>query len=158
MTNDMSLNQAHNKSKPVSILIVDDDEEDVLLIKRCLGNSDCDFLVHTEPTGDEALAYLERLAESSNRPDVVLLDLNMPGKSGHETLEQIRNDPNLGFLPVVILTTSDQPSDMALAFENHAQCFATKPTSLEEYSRLVDKIFTFWQRAQQNTSCAGQPE
>ena len=130
--------------RPMRVLIVDDDERDVLLIKKALAASDWEFTVHTECTGDDALAYLRRVDPSVELPDVVLLDLNMPGRSGHEVLGELRSDPKTESLAVVIFTTSDQPCDMALAFQNRAQCFVTKPSTLAEFYQLVDQVLAFW--------------
>ena len=136
------------KCETINVLIVDDDEADVLLIKRSLEQSERHFFVHSEPTGEHALTYLDQVGDSSSCPDVVILDLNMPGKSGHEVLQQIRLDPRFASLPVVILTTSENPTDRELAFEQHAQCFATKPSRLDEYDMLVESIFAFWRAMQ----------
>ena len=140
----MPTEHVHSLRRPMRVLIVDDDENDILLIQRALERTSWEFDVHAESSGDHALAYLTQGQGSIESPDVVLLDLNMPGRNGHETLTEIRNHPILESLPVVIFTTSDQATDMTLAFHNRAQCFVTKPTTLEEYSQLVENVLRFW--------------
>ena len=140
----MTLRQTKSISKVIRVLIVDDDENDILLIEGALERNDMQFWTRSEQSGDAALEYLRQSVESGVEIDVVLLDLRMPGRNGHEVLRDIRSDPQLSSLPVVIVTTSDQPDDMEMAFQNRAQCFVTKPATLAEYDRLVDQILAFW--------------
>ena len=142
----MMTSEAALSKRAMKVLIVDDDENDVLLIQGALERSDWEFSVHTEHSGDDALSSLRRLPDPTDAIEVVLLDLRMPGKNGHETLREIRSDSWHASLPVIVLTTSDQPSDMETAFQNGAQCFVTKPATIAEYDRLVDQVLSFWNR------------
>ena len=144
----MTSGQAKPLQKVIRVLIVDDDENDILLIRGALDRNDMQFWTHSERSGDAALEYLRQSVYGGDDIDVVLLDLRMPGRNGHETLRAIRSDPELSSLPVVIVTTSDQPDDMQMAFQNRAQCFVTKPATLAEYDRLVDHVLRFWNSLQ----------
>jgi len=99
-------------------------------------------------TGDgvEALAYLRREARYANsvRPDLILLDLNLPRKDGREVLAEIKNDKHLMKIPVVVLTTSAAEEDIARAYSRHANCYITKPVDLDQFLRVVQSIESFW--------------
>ena len=127
---------------PIRILIVDDNEADVLLTRKALERAGVAHSADAVCNGIEALAYLRKEGMFTDRetPDIVLLDLNMPLMDGHATLAAMRDDEKLKSVPVLILTTSELPEDMAASFENQAQCFVTKPTSVAEFGDLIRAV------------------
>ena len=132
----------------VRILIVDDDPADVELTKRALRNErGCEVLdvVHD---GVEALSYLrnESPYEENPRPDLILLDLNMPRKDGRETLRDIKADEALRTIPVIVLTTSDAQPDVIASYSLQASCYLTKPTELSQFTEVIGSINNFWLR------------
>ena len=135
--------------RPIRILVVDDNEADVLLTRKALEQAGVPHILDSVDDGVEALAYLRGQAEYVGRPapDVVLLDLNMPRMDGQATLAEIRADESLSSVPVLILTTSDQPADMTASFENRAQCFVTKPSSVSEFGELIRAVVTLFMTA-----------
>ncbi|PHS11139.1 MAG: response regulator [Blastopirellula sp.] len=132
--------------KSIDILVVDDDAGDVLLTKKALNNSKMISNINSVGNGVEALAYLrqEREYEDAIRPDLILLDLNMPLKDGREVLTELKQDDNLRLIPVVILTTSDSNLDILKSYDLQASCFVTKPVDLEQFTRVVQSIQDFW--------------
>ena len=131
---------------PIHILLVDDDPGDVLLTKEALRNSKLRNSLDVVSNGQAALQYLRRQNEFADcpRPDLVLLDLNMPIMDGRETLEAIKSDPGLKTLPVVVLTTSDADQDVVKSYELNASCYITKPVDLEQFTKVVHTIRDFW--------------
>jgi CheY-like chemotaxis protein len=130
----------------VDILLVDDDEGDALLAKSALENGKIFNTVHVAKDGVEAMAYLRREGEygAAPRPDLVLLDLNMPRKDGREVLSEIKQDPDLRSIPVVVLTTSDSDQDILNMYDLHVNCYVTKPVDLEQFTKIVKEIKDFW--------------
>ena len=133
-------------SKPVEILLVEDNPGDVRLTQETL--KDFKVLNHLSVVGDgvEAMAFLRRegkYAEAS-RPDLILLDLNLPKKDGREVLAEIKVDEQLKRIPVVILTTSSAEQDILKTYELHANCYITKPVDLDQFSAVVKSIEQFW--------------
>lgn len=137
-----------NESSPrlIEILLVDDDDGDVLLTKKALDNGKLLNKMHVAKDGVEAIAFLKREGRFADapRPDLVLLDLNMPRKDGREVLADIKQDPELHTIPVVILTTSDSPNDVDKMYDLHANCYITKPVGLEQFTVIVQAIKSFW--------------
>ena len=131
---------------PIDILLVDDDPGDVLLTKRAFTGSKHQHVVNAVPDGAEALKFLRREGEYSKakRPDLILLDLNMPRLDGRETLAQIKADDNLKTIPVVVLTTSDADQDIRQSYELQASCYVTKPVDFEQFTRVVQALQEFW--------------
>ena len=131
---------------PVNILLVEDSLGDVRLIKESL--KDDKFLHHLYVAGDgeEAMNFLRRQGKYSEvpRPDLILLDLNLPKKDGREVLAEIKGEPKLKNIPVVILTTSDAEQDILMTYESHANCYITKPVNLEQFIKVVRSIEDFW--------------
>ena len=127
---------------PVEILLVDDDPEDVLLTQEGLRRSRVPGHVNIVTDGDEALAYLRGQGEyeAAVLPDLILLDLKMPRKSGLEVLAEIKADETLRRIPVIVLTTSDAPNDILQAYDLQASSYITKPSDLEEFQRVMDSI------------------
>jgi two-component system, chemotaxis family, response regulator Rcp1 len=127
----------------LDILLVDDDAGDCRLVEESLRESRHASSIKVCSSGDEALAYLRRTARRG-RPDLVLLDINMPGKDGLATLREIRAEDALTDLPVVMLTTSTAEQDVLESYRLHANCYVSKPTSLEGFGQAVRDIESFW--------------
>jgi CheY-like chemotaxis protein len=124
----------------VEILLVDDDPDDVTLAMRALARQNLANRVHVVGDGAEALAYLR----DSARPRLVLLDLKLPKVTGLEVLEQIRNDPRLQTLPVVILTSSREEPDVARAYALGANSYIVKPVDFDQFLRAVSEVGMYW--------------
>jgi CheY-like chemotaxis protein len=137
--------------RPIEILLVDDDSGDVLLMKEALHESSLSNTLRVVKDGVEAMAYLrhEPPYESTSRPDVVLLDLNLPRKDGREVLADIKQDPALRSIPVVILTTSTSAADISCAYDLHANLYVNKPVDLDEFLTIVKEINQFFSRVVQ---------
>ncbi|MGB0909584.1 MAG: response regulator [Nitrospirales bacterium] len=131
---------------PIHILMVEDDEEDVELTKESLVSSKIALDLQVVEDGAQALAYLRKEPpfEQSVKPDLILLDLNLPKKNGREVLSAMRGDSNLKTIPVIILTTSDQDADVLRTYELGANCYITKPVGLTQFSKVVSSIEGFW--------------
>lgn len=134
------------KRQQYDILIVEDDPQDVDLIEQALKAAELMINIHSVADGRRALAYLRRQGSYAQtpRPDTVLLDLNLPGLSGREILQQIKADPAMKDIPVLVLTTSDAESDILASYRAGANCYLTKPPSFSGYVDLVKKIEQFW--------------
>jgi CheY-like chemotaxis protein len=129
-----------------TVLIVDDDDADALLIEEALHAAYPSQLISRVGDGQRALDYLRRRGPytGASRPDLILLDLNMPRVGGHEVLTQIKNDPGLKTIPVVVLTTSDAASDILASYTQHANAFVTKPFDLDSFETAVQQIGRFF--------------
>jgi two-component system, chemotaxis family, response regulator Rcp1 len=132
--------------KPVEILLVDDSPSDVRLTKEAIKEFKMFNNVTVARDGVEAMAFLHKEGKNSGAicPDLILLDLNMPRKDGRETLAEIKADPNLRRIPVVILTVSKAEEDVLKAYDLHANCYVTKPMDIEQFSKIVKTIDDFW--------------
>lgn len=133
-------------SRTVEILLVEDDAGDVELTTEALEDSKLRINLNVVRDGVEAIAYLRKQGEyaSSKRPDLILLDLNLPRKDGREVLQEIKNDSNLKQIPVVILTTSDTEEDIYKSYDLGANCYVSKPLGLDEFIHIVQSIEDFW--------------
>ncbi|MDC4227279.1 MAG: response regulator [Candidatus Manganitrophus sp.] len=131
---------------PVEILLVEDSPGDVRLTKEALKEGKVLNNLHVVGDGVEALAFLRQEGSYKNavRPDLILLDLNLPKKDGREVLEVIKNDPVLRRIPVVILTTSNAEKDILKSYELHANCYVTKPVDFEQFITVVKSVEDFW--------------
>jgi CheY-like chemotaxis protein len=134
--------------RALSILLVDDDPGDVLMIREALEAADATTTVSTVNDGLEALAYLRRKPPflSATRPDVMLLDLNMPRMNGHQVLAEVKADVDLRSIPVVILTTSQAPADIRASYTLHANAYVTKPINIDDLMDVVKRINDFFGR------------
>jgi len=132
------------RAKGITILLVDDDDGDCRLVKESLLDSQRASTVHVVNSGDDALAHLRKAGHGKGKPDVVFLDINMPGKDGFATLKEIRADAKLTDLPVVMLTTSTEQRDVDESYRLHANCFVSKPTRFEEFASVVRELEEFW--------------
>jgi chemotaxis family two-component system response regulator Rcp1 len=130
---------------PIDILLVEDNPADVRLTLEALTGPVRNHL-HVVKDGVEAMAFLRRegLYAETARPDLILLDLNLPGKDGREVLAEVKRDPELRRIPIVILTTSDAALDVLRSYELHANCYITKPTNLDQFIHVVRSIVQFW--------------
>lgn len=131
---------------PLEVLLVEDDPGDVLIAQEALKASSLRSRLRVVSDGDAALAYLrhgEGYADVE-RPDLVLLDLNLPGKSGHDVLAEIKADPKLRAIPVVVLTTSGAVEDVARSYDLHANVFVTKPVDFDHFTAVVKQIDDFF--------------
>lgn len=133
-------------AKAVEILLVEDNPGDARLTEEAFKDSRLLNSMHRVSDGVEALAYLRQEGQyaKSARPDIILLDLNMPRKDGREVLAEIKEDPELKSIPVVVLTTSDADTDVMKSYELHANCYITKPVDLEKFMHIVQRIEDFW--------------
>ena len=132
--------------KPIEILLVEDSPGDVRLTREALKSNKMHNNLNVVEDGVEAMTFLRREGEYANvsRPDLILLDLNLPKKDGREVLTEIKADANLKCIPVVILTTSQADEDILKAYENQASCYVTKPVQLDEFIEVVKSIKDFW--------------
>jgi chemotaxis family two-component system response regulator Rcp1 len=132
--------------KPIVILLVEDNPGDVDLARAAMEESKVRNILHTVGDGVEAMLFLRgkgKYAEAP-RPDLVLLDLNLPKKDGREVLAEIKSDPDLRRIPVVILTISKDEEDILRSYNLHANCFITKPIDLNQFVKVVKAIEDFW--------------
>ncbi len=133
-------------ARPVEILLVEDSPTDTRLTIEALHEGKvANNLTHVED-GVEALAFLRREGRyaSAPRPDLILLDLNLPRKDGREVLEELKNDPTLKTIPVVVLTTSRADQDILRSYQLHANCYITKPVDFKQFLDVVHTIERFW--------------
>ena len=131
---------------PVEILLVEDNPGDERLTREALKEGKVFSNLHWVKDGVEALQFLRRQARfgSVPRPDIILLDLNLPKKDGREVLQEIKSDPALKQIPVVVLTTSKAEEDVVRSYNLHANCYVTKPVDLENFITAVQSIDRFW--------------
>lgn len=133
-------------SKPLEVLLVEDDEDDVLLTKEALKDSKVIVSMAVAQDGDDALKMLRRQPPFENAPvpDLILLDLNLPRVSGREVLKELKADPVLKKIPVVVLTTSAADTDIVKCYDLGANCYITKPVDFEQFQRIIKVIDEFW--------------
>lgn len=132
--------------KSVEILMAEDSPSDAELAREALKNGMLDINMNVVTDGEEALDYLFRRGQykDASRPDLILLDINMPKKSGLEVLAEIKRDEELKRIPVVILTTSEDERDIAKSYEHFAACFITKPVNFQSFQEIVGQLKSFW--------------
>jgi CheY-like chemotaxis protein len=130
----------------IEILLVEDDPGDVLLIRESFADYAVGNQLSVVSDGVEAMAYLRAEGEYAkrNRPDLVLLDLNLPRKNGSEVLAEIKDDPDLTTIPVVVLTTSENEEDILSAYRLHASAYITKPADFDRFRAVVQQIDEFF--------------
>lgn len=131
-----------NRTDEIEILLVEDNPGDVCLIREALKLGSIRKRLQVVEDGEAALHYLR--GEVAPRPGLILLDLNLPKIDGREVLGEIKKDPELRHIPVIILTTSDSENDVVSAYEHHANCYLTKPQDLFEYLDLIENIEAYW--------------
>jgi CheY-like chemotaxis protein len=131
---------------PVHFLLVEDDDDHAELMLRTLRQHHVTNTIDRVGDGQEAIAYLRRQPpyDGKRRPDVVLLDLNMPRVGGHEVLEVIKGDAGLRAIPVVVLTTSDAESDRARAYAHFVNSYLVKPVDFQRFSQMIEELSLYW--------------
>lgn len=131
---------------PLEILLIEDNPGDVRLTSIALKRSKILINLNVVQDGIKALAYLRNEGEFMDaiRPDLIFLDLNLPGLDGREVLAEIKNDPALSSIPVVVLTCSNAEEDILRSYALHANCFITKPVDLNQFIKIVSTIEDFW--------------
>lgn len=132
--------------KPIDILLVEDNPGDVRLTMEALKEAKVQNRLNVAWDGVEAMAYLRQEAPYTgvSRPDLILLDLNLPKKDGREVLAEIKQDSSLRRIPVVILTTSEADEDILRSYDLHANCYIAKPVDLEQFMKVVKSVEDFW--------------
>jgi CheY-like chemotaxis protein len=132
--------------KSVDILLVEDNPGDARLTREALAHSAIPSTLYDVRDGEQAMAFLRREGPyaSAPTPRLVLLDLNLPRRDGREVLEDMKRDPDLQHIPVVVLTSSEAEEDILRSYRLHANCFITKPVDLEDLSRVLEGIGQFW--------------
>jgi len=135
-----------DNSKMVDILLVEDNEGDARLAMEAMRDSKIRNKMHHVSDGEEAMAFLHKEGKYTNvsRPDLVLLDLNLPKKDGRQVLAEIKEDDELKRIPVVILTVSSAEEDILKTYNLHANCYITKPIDLSQFMKVVHSIEDFW--------------
>lgn len=133
-------------NSPISILLVEDNPADAGLVEEAFRDGRLAYDLNTAEDGVVALNYLKQVGsyKQAPRPDLILLDLNLPKKDGREVLADIKADPKLRQIPVIVLTTSDDEADVHRAYGLHANCYMTKPVDIEDFLRKVRSIEDFW--------------
>jgi len=134
------------EAKAINVLLVEDSPGDVRLTREAFKDAKVLINLHVASDGAQAMAFLKREGEYATvpRPDLILLDLNLPKKDGREVLNEIKESPTLKSIPVVILTTSASQSDILQSYQLHANCYITKPVDLDGFLKVVKSIDSFW--------------
>ncbi|RSN59938.1 MULTISPECIES: response regulator [Actinomadura] len=132
--------------RPIEVLLVEDDPGDVLLTTEAFEHNKVQNFLHVVEDGEKAMAFLRREGEYAGkpRPDLVLLDLNLPRKDGREVLSEIKDDEELRSIPVVVLTTSEADEDILRSYRLHANAYVTKPVDFERFVSVVRQIDDFF--------------
>jgi CheY-like chemotaxis protein len=149
---------------PLEILVVDDNDDDVLLLQESLRGLATVNLLHTVRDGEEALTFLRREGQYAGapRPSLVLLDINMPKKNGFEVLAEMKTDPLLRIIPVVMLTTSNRDADVMAAYGGGACSFVTKPVNFDRLKLMAEHFVCYWttvvQVPRSGSAATGQPD
>ncbi|MBN1699741.1 MAG: response regulator [Spirochaetales bacterium] len=139
MENTVTKNRCH-------ILLVEDNERDIILTKEAFKDNNMTYSLFVAKNGIEALSFLRREDGYENvpRPDIILLDLNMPGKSGFDVLKEIKSDRNYRSIPVAIFSNSSNEDDIMASYNDYANCFITKPVDYEQLITVIRIFFNFW--------------
>ena len=135
-----------DEGMPIEVLLVEDSPGDVRLTQEAFRDANIAIHLHVAADGVEAMSFLRRQDEHANapRPDLILLDLNLPRMDGREVLAHIKEDENLKTIPTVILTTSEAEADIVKSYELQANCYLSKPVQLDAFESLVKSINDFW--------------
>lgn len=140
------MSQTEDGTHEIEILLVEDNPGDVRLVQEAMRAAKMRNRMHVVEDGVEAIEFLQRQGRFGDapRPDLILLDLNLPRKDGREVLAEVKADPNLKRIPVVVLTTSAAEEDVLRAYNLHANCFVTKPVEFDQFMQVVKAIDGFW--------------
>lgn len=132
--------------KSVKILLVEDNSGDILLTKEALAAAKIHYEIEVRKDGEAAIAYLRDVVNSStdSLPDIILLDVNLPKRNGHEVLMSIKEEEALKHIPVIMLTTSSAPLDIERAYQEHVNCYIVKPVDATRFVEVVNSIEEFW--------------
>ena len=133
-------------SKLADILLVEDNEGDIELTKEAFEDAKFRNNLHVARDGDEALDFLFKRngQESAHRPDIILLDLNLPGTDGREVLEQVKEDESLKRIPTIVLTSSNAERDVLDSYNLHANCYIVKPVNAAKFIEVIQQVEDFW--------------
>lgn len=133
-------------ARPIQILLVEDNPGDVRLIQESFREGKVINKIHVVRDGEEAMAFLRREGNYADavRPDIILLDLNLPKKNGREVLDEIKADEHLKRVPVVVLTCSSAEQDMLKSYDHHANSYIVKPVNLRDFMEVIKSIEDFW--------------
>ncbi len=131
---------------PIHILLVEDNEGDIFLVTEALEERKIVNKISIARDGSEAMDFLNKKGKYKDElfPDLILLDINLPKKNGHEVLEYIKGNDLLKTIPVIMLTTSSSESDISRSYKNHANCFITKPVDVDNFIKVIYNIENFW--------------
>lgn len=140
------MNTMDKRHSPMDVLLIEDSPGDVRLTQEAFREANPAIRLHVASDGVEAMTFLQREGAHarSPRPDIILLDLNLPRMDGREVLARIKEDDKLKTIPVVILTTSDAEADITKSYQLKANCYLTKPVQLDQFESLVKSINEFW--------------
>jgi len=130
--------------KDINILLIEDNEGDILLTVEAFEECRLVNRINTIKDGKLAIGYFESLGERDDTPHLVLLDINLPRANGHEVLNYIKSHEKYRTIPVIMLTTSSAQSDILKSYNNHVNCYITKPIDLEDFMIVISKIESFW--------------
>lgn len=135
-----------NNVQPINILLVEDNPGDIRLTKEVLKDGKIKNVLSVVMDGEDALLYLKKQGNYTNvlTPDIILLDLNLPKKDGREVLAEIKSDPDLMMIPVIILTTSSAEQDILNTYAHYANCYITKPVDFNQFINVIRSIENFW--------------
>lgn len=136
------MKRSQQQHQAIDLLLVEDSATDVFLTKSALEDCEIPIRLHVVTDGLQALNYLRR--KTVRRPDLILLDLNLPKKDGREVLREIKADKHLRQIPVIVLTTSQDPKDVKRAYDLYANSYITKPVNFEHFSNVVRQIESYW--------------
>ena len=133
----------------LTVMLVEDNPRDVRLTQRAFEQADVPHELRIVRDGDEALAYLHRegeyaAADSAPKPDMILLDLNLPRMGGHELIQRVRQDVRFRHVPIVVLTTSGRPDDVRQAYDNGANAYLLKPVEFSRFTEVIGHLASFW--------------
>lgn len=134
------------EGRPADFLLVEDNPGDVRLTQEALKSHKVQNNLHVVTDGEQAMAFLRRQGKYADapRPDIILLDLNLPKKDGREVLAEIKSDSSLKTIPVVIITSSEAEQDVIKSYNLNANCYVTKPVNLDQFIKVVQSINDFW--------------
>ena len=132
--------------KSIHILLVEDNEGDILLTKEALEDAKIHIELSVVKDGKEAMDFLNKVGKyaAENLPDLLLLDVNLPKKNGHEVLKYVKGNEGLKHIPIIMLTTSSSEKDINQSYNNYANCYITKPVEVNDFLKVVATIENFW--------------